>query len=74
MARMLKPVRIKIPLTIAMLIVEIVLFVWRLNVPDILNSLQGSGLVYLLLVLSLSVMVTIIGWNGAAMTFPVEHE
>lgn len=74
MAKMLKPVKIKIPLAIAMLIVEIVLFVWRFSVPDILNSLQGSGLIYLLLALSLSVMVTIIGWNGASMTFPVEHE
>ena len=74
MAKMLKPVKIKIPLTIALLIVEIVLFVWRLNLPDILNSLQGPGLIYLLLVLSLSLMVTIIGWNGASMTFPVEKE
>jgi len=74
MAKMLKPVKIKIPLTIAMLIVEIVLFVWRLTVTDILDSLQGPGLIYLLMVLSLSVMVTIIGWNGAAMTFPVEKE
>ena len=74
MAKMLKPVKIKIPLTIAMLIVEIVLFVWRLTVPDILDSLQGPGLIYLLLVLSLSVLVTIIGWNGASMTFPVEKE
>ena len=74
MAKMLKPVKIKIPLTIAMLIVEIVLFAWRLTVPDVLYSLQGSGLIYLLLALSLSVMVTIVGWNGAAMTFPVEHD
>ncbi|MBW2411589.1 MAG: cytochrome b5 [Deltaproteobacteria bacterium] len=74
MAKMLHPVKIKIPLTIAMLIVEIVLFVWRLTVPDVLYSLQGSGLIYLLLALSLSIMVTIIGWNGAAMTFPVEHD
>ena len=74
MAKMLKPVKIKIPLTIAMLIVEIVLFVWRFSVPDVLYSLQGSGLIYLLLALSLSVMVTIVGWNGAAMTFPVEHD
>jgi predicted heme/steroid binding protein/uncharacterized membrane protein len=74
MAKMLKPVKIKIPLSIAMLMVEIVLFVWRLSVPDILDSLQGTGLIYLLLVLSLSVFVTIIGWNGASMTFPVEKE
>ena len=74
MAKMLKPVKIKIPLSVTMLIVEIILFVWRLSVPGILNSLRGPGLIYLLLVVSLSVMVTVIGWNGASMTFPVEKE
>jgi predicted heme/steroid binding protein/uncharacterized membrane protein len=74
MAKPLKPVKIKIPLTFAMLATTIVLFVWRMRVPDILDSLSGLGLLYILLVLSLSVMVTIIGWNGASMTFPVEKE
>ncbi|RPJ71850.1 MAG: cytochrome b5 [Desulfobacteraceae bacterium] len=74
MAKPLKPVRIKIPLTITMLAVSIVLFIWRLEVPNILDALSGDGLLYILLVLSLSVMVTVIGWNGAAMTFPVEKE
>jgi len=74
MAKPLKPVRIKIPLTLSMLVVSASLFVWRLSVPDILDSLSGSGLLYILLVLSLSVMVTVIGWNGASMTFPVEKE
>jgi len=74
MAKMLKPVKIKIPLTIIMLVIEIILFSWRVSVPHVLDSLQGPGILYLLLVLSLSVLVTIIGWNGASMTFPVEHE
>jgi predicted heme/steroid binding protein/uncharacterized membrane protein len=74
MAKPLKPVKIKIPLTLAMLATTIVLFVWRLKAPDILDSLSGSGLLYILLVLSLSAMVTVIGWNGASMTFPVEKE
>jgi predicted heme/steroid binding protein/uncharacterized membrane protein len=74
MAKPLKPVKIKIPLTLAMLATSSVLFIWRLRVPDILDSLSGSGLLYILLVLSLSVMVTVIGWNGASMTFPVEKE
>ena len=74
MAKMLKPVKIKIPLSISMLVVEIVLFIWRLAVPDILDSLHGPAMLYLLLVLSLSVFVTIIGWNGASMTFPTEKE
>jgi hypothetical protein len=74
MAKMLKPVKIKIPLSITMLVVEIVLFIWRVADPDVLDALQGAGLIYLLLVLSLSGFVTVIGWNGASMTFPVEHE
>jgi predicted heme/steroid binding protein/uncharacterized membrane protein len=74
MAKPLRPVRIKIPLTLAMLAVSIVLFIWRLEVPNILDALSGAGLLYILLVLSLSAMVTVIGWNGASMTFPVEKE
>jgi len=74
MAKPLRPVKIKIPLTLTMLLTSIVLFVWRFSVPDILDSLSGAGLLYILLVLSLSAMVTVIGWNGASMTFPVEKE
>jgi len=74
MAKLLRPVKIKIPLTLTMLLTSIVLFVWRFSVPDILDSLSGAGLLYILLVLSLSAMVTVIGWNGASMTFPVEKE
>jgi predicted heme/steroid binding protein/uncharacterized membrane protein len=74
MAKMLKPVKIKIPLTLIMLAVGIFIFIWRIIVPDVMDSLQGAGLIYLLLVLALSVLVTIIGWNGAHMTFPVEKE
>jgi predicted heme/steroid binding protein/uncharacterized membrane protein len=74
MAKPLKPVKIKIPLTLAMMITSIVLFIWRLEFPNILDALSGAGLLYILLVLSLSAMVTVIGWNGASMTFPIEKE
>lgn len=74
MAKMLKPVKIKIPLTISMLVVSIILFIWRLSMPDILERVSGSGMLYLLLVLSLSGMVVVVGWNGAKMTFPTEKE
>ncbi len=74
LARPLRPVRIKIPLTLAMFGISVVLFVWRWRVPGILDALNGFGLAYILLVLSLAVLVTVIGWNGAAMTFPVEKD
>ena len=74
LGKMLKPVAIKIPLTMVMLIVAIVAFIWRLYEPGVLDNLQGSGIVYLLLVLSLAPLTAVIGWYGASMTFPVEKE
>jgi len=74
MAKMLKPVRIKLPLTLLMLLISIVLFIWRLTVPEVMENLQGINILFLLLVLSLSGIVTVVGWNGAAMTFPIEHD
>jgi hypothetical protein len=74
MAKMLKPVRVKLPLTLIMLLISILLFIWRAAVPDVMDNLQGVNLFYFMLVLSLAGIVTVVGWNGAAMTFPVEHE
>ncbi|MBW1773240.1 MAG: cytochrome b5, partial [Deltaproteobacteria bacterium] len=53
---------------------QIVIFVWRLLDPDILDVFSLASTIYFLMVLSLFVLVTINGWFGAAMTFPVEGE
>lgn len=74
MAASMKAVRIKIPLSLVMLATGIIILVWRIADPQIMNKLDGVGLIYLLLVLLLAVFVTIIGWNGAELTFPVEKE
>jgi predicted heme/steroid binding protein/uncharacterized membrane protein len=74
MAKPMRPVKFKIPLTLILLATSIVLFVWRLKVPEILDSLSGAGLLYILLVLSLAPLVTVIGWFGASMTFPIEKD
>jgi hypothetical protein len=72
MARMMKPIAIKIPLSLALLVVAIILFFWRLNNPEIMDGVQSGSLLYLLLVLALVPMVSIVGWFGATMTFPIE--
>jgi predicted heme/steroid binding protein/uncharacterized membrane protein len=72
LAKPMSVLKRKIPLAFAMLITEIVLFIWRLNVPDVLDPVRGSGFIYLLLVFSLIPMITLIGWFGASITFPVE--
>jgi predicted heme/steroid binding protein/uncharacterized membrane protein len=73
-AKMLRPVKIKIPLSLIMLATATIIFVWRIAVPDVLENFTGLSSIYLLLVLSLGLMVTIIGWFGASMTFPVEKD
>jgi len=75
LAKPLKAVKIKLPLTILMLITETVIFIWRRATPGILDSVSVGSVVYFLLVLALIPMITMVGWFGASMTFPVEkHE
>lgn len=74
LSRPVRSVLIKIRLAPVMLILEIIAFVWRLRVPDILDNISGIGFIYLLLVLSFLPIVTVIGWFGAQMTFPIENE
>jgi len=74
LSRPVRAVLIKKRLSPVMLILAIIAFIWRLRVPDVLDHLNGVGFVYLLLVLSFLPIVTVIGWFGAQLTFPVEKE
>ncbi|HHP7233187.1 MAG TPA: DUF2231 domain-containing protein [Desulfobacterales bacterium] len=74
MAQMMRPVAIKIPLSAVTLILAVVLFVWRLNHPELLAGSQGVNIPYLILSLLLFPLISVIGWYGATMTFPIEEE
>ena len=74
MARPLRAVTIKRRLAVIMLAIEIVVFVWRIKVPDILDSFRIASIIYFLLILSLLPMIITIGWFGAKLTFPIEEE
>jgi len=74
MAKPVRSVKIKRPVAITMFAVQIILFVWRITVPDILSSFTPAAGIYFLLVLSLLPLVTILGWFGAMMTFPIERD
>ena len=74
MARPLKPVNIKKKMAVILFGVEIVAFVWRITVPGVLIFFNAASVIYLLLILSLLPLVTIIGWFGANMSFPIERE
>ena len=74
LSRPVRAILIKRSLSTVLLILTIVAFVWRLYVPEVLDHLGGIRVVYLLLVLSFLPIVTVIGWYGAQLTFPVEKE
>jgi predicted heme/steroid binding protein/uncharacterized membrane protein len=74
MAKPLIAVKVKLPLSIILLVTQIIAFVWRLSVPDVIDSIQGVNSIYLLLVLLFFPMVVVMGWFGAFLTFPVEKD
>jgi predicted heme/steroid binding protein/uncharacterized membrane protein len=72
LAKPVRPVSIKKKVSVILLGTEIVVFVWRVSVPDILQAFSLASLIYLLLVLSLLPLATVLGWFGAKLTFPIE--
>jgi predicted heme/steroid binding protein/uncharacterized membrane protein len=74
MAKPNRPVNIKKRLSFLLLAVQIAVFAWRTMVPDILTAPRFATAAYVMLVLSLAGMVTVIGWYGAMLTFPIEKD
>ena len=72
MAKPIKPILIKLWASLTLWVVAMIVFTWRVTAPDILETTSAARNVYLILILSLAVLVTIIGWFGAKLTFPVE--
>jgi uncharacterized membrane protein len=73
-ARPLRPGIMKQRLTWLLLVSEITAFLWRLAVPDIFSPFRSASLIYLALILSFVPLVSVIGWFGASLTFPIEKE
>jgi len=74
MAKPNRPVNIKKRLSFLLFAVQIAAFVWRFIVPDILTCLGFVTVIYVLLIFSLAGIVTVIGWYGAMLTFPIEKD
>jgi len=48
----------------------LVIFMWRILVPDIMLQPSGARIIYIMLSLLLPPIVSVLGWFGAKMTFP----
>jgi uncharacterized membrane protein len=73
-AKPVKAVKIKQTFSLILFAAEVIAFLWRVLVPDILTTFRPASAVYLAIVLSFLPLVTIIGWYGAKLTFPIEGE
>jgi predicted heme/steroid binding protein len=73
-ARSMRAIRIKIYMSLMLFCVALIAFLWRAMFPDVLTELGTEGIIYLLLVASLVPMVSVIGWFGAGLTFPMEKD
>lgn len=71
LARPMRPIRIKIRFSILLWGFSILAFLYRILNPETLLSFNGGSVLYLLLVFSLIPIVTVVGWFGATLTFPV---
>jgi predicted heme/steroid binding protein/uncharacterized membrane protein len=72
MAKPMRATNIKVPLSFVLLALSLAAFIWRIVEPNVLDSLDTGGVIYLLIVLSFIPLVTIISWFGAMLTSPLE--
>jgi len=73
-SRPIRPVRIKQKVSLILLGTALLTMIWRTMNPAVL-LVSGTGkILYLLLLFSLLPEVSIMGWFGAQLTFPVEKE
>ena len=69
-ARSMRAVTVKIGASTVLIILGIAVLAWRIVDPDIVMSVSGAGLLYLLLMFFLLFLVSLIGWYGGRLTFP----
>jgi predicted heme/steroid binding protein/uncharacterized membrane protein len=76
LGKMMTPIAIKLPLSAVMTTVAAAAFLWRLIDPGVLTQADAEGgrQVYLCLILALVPIISVIGWYGATMTFPIEKD
>ena len=65
-----KIIAIKVFGSLILITLIVVIFLWRILSPEILLQPSGGRIVYLSISLTLPVLVAVLGWFGAKMTFP----
>lgn len=70
-ARWVRKVTIKVIGSVLALLIAAGAFAWRLAEPTVLTSMEGTDVLYLVLILLLMVVVSVVASLGALLTYPV---
>jgi predicted heme/steroid binding protein/uncharacterized membrane protein len=70
-ARPMRPVTIKIVLSLCMFVDGIIVLAWRLADPGVVTRHSGPSIPFLILDFLLLPMVVVVAWFGATLTFPL---
>ena len=73
-AKSMKPVRIKIYSSFILLSVAIIAVLWRILSPDDFTVVGKESIIYFMLLFSMAIIVSIIGFYGGGLTFPTEKK
>ena len=73
-AKPMRAVTIKQWVSFLLMATQIAVFAWRILDPDVLDAFGFGSVIYFFLVVSLFMLVTMIGWFGASLTFPLVEE
>lgn len=65
-----KIIAVKIFGSLILITLILVIFMWKILVPDIMLQPSGARILYLIISLTCPVLVAVLGWFGAKMTFP----
>jgi predicted heme/steroid binding protein/uncharacterized membrane protein len=65
-----KTIVVKMLGSLLLITLILVVFLWKILVPDIMSQPSGARIIYFVLSLALAPIVTVLGWFGAKMTFP----
>jgi predicted heme/steroid binding protein/uncharacterized membrane protein len=65
-----KIIAIKVFGSIILIVLLLILYMWRLLFPEIMLQPSGARIIYMMLSLNLPIVITVLGWYGAKMTFP----
>jgi len=74
LAKPMKPVALKILFSGTLLIAASCALIWRITHPGVLDSHGAARIIYFLLTLSFVPLVSVTGWLGASLTFPIEKK